>query len=794
MEKTIDEKKEMTIKIQTMDSSFPITLPKTSTVQQLKDIISSKYTIPQINQRLIFQGKLMQNEKALSFYKITDECVIHLVAKSLEEVNSNNTNDVNNQNNLNNQQVNNLNLNNNNNSLQYEEMFPVIQIPFRSTRRRRRIMMPHFDISESFEALYQNMISIDNLSKCKKIYSPNINKIEVFDFSKTKYEVGQWVDVKDTIEQWLEAQVMEVQNNKAYVHYNGWGTRWDEWIEFSSPRMRNFKIYTLQSPGSVFMSPYPGIPCDSNIQPQTRNIDCFFYLEKLQDYLKELYSDIQKLVLLRKKNKYSLFNDKGMNFDDKEILFKVTQVIPFMDRIGRMLSDISLQFSHLVVNPSFYPQMILGYKREDMFKGKDEKKNCVTHINQNNDSFSIKRNINIFDNVFDKKSTMENEERTLDIKKKDNTEIKDKIEKNEKNKEINIENKELKIENKIENKEIKIENKTENKEIKIENNIENKEIKIENNIENKEIKTENKEINIDNKAENKEIKIENKTENKEIKIDIKQDKLNETKQEINELKNEPKQEIKEIKTENKESNILKKNDDKHLIKEEEEGEIKTTLKKEETIIKEKEKNENGINKEENNLQEEINNQNVQSEQNNQIIENHNNERNNNRNHSQSFNGTRTNQRQEQSIQPQNPIFIQTNLGYNLTSSSSELPFIQRIITSYTINDRTVGPSSHIAKLISNQNLFPKVNLQVPGLLSSGEVMMMTGYTPYSEPNFDIYVHTIISNPRNNDNTNNNQNNNNNNQNNNNNNNSQQRNFMERAVQTEEIKEKNSEDK
>ena len=787
MEKTIDEKKEMTIKIQTMDSSFPITLPKTSTVQQLKDIISSKYTIPQINQRLIFQGKLMQNEKALSFYKITDECVIHLVAKSLEEVNSNNTNDANNQNNLNNQQVNNLNLNNNNNSLQYEEMFPVIQIPFRSTRRRRRIMMPHFDISESFEALYQNMISIDNLSKCKKIYSPNINKIEVFDFSKTKYEVGQWVDVKDTIEQWLEAQVMEVQNNKAYVHYNGWGTRWDEWIEFSSPRMRNFKIYTLQSPGSVFMSPYPGIPCDSNIQPQTRNIDCFFYLEKLQDYLKELYSDIQKLVLLRKKNKYSLFNDKGMNFDDKEILFKVTQVIPFMDRIGRMLSDISLQFSHLVVNPSFYPQMILGYKREDMFKGKDEKKNCVTHINQNNDSFSIKRNINIFDNVFDKKSTMENEERTLDIKKKDNTEIKDKIEKNEKNKEINIENKELKIENKIENKEIKIENKTENKEIKIENNIENKEIKIENNIENKEIKTENKEINIDNKAENKEIKIENKTENKEIKIDIKQDKLNETKQEIKELKNEPKQEIKEIKTENKESNILKKNDDKHLIKEEEEGEIKTTLKKEETIIKEKEKNENGINKEENNLQEEINNQNVQSEQNNQIIENHNFERNNNRPHSQSFNGTRTNQRQEQSIQPQNPIFIQTNLGYNLTSSSSELPFIQRIITSYTINDRTVGPSSHIAKLISNQNLFPKVNLQVPGLLSSGEVMMMTGYTPYSEPNFDIYVHTIISNPRNNDNTNNNQNN-------NNNNNSQQRNFMERAVQTEEIKEKNSEDK
>ena len=154
-------------------------------------------------------------------------------------------------------------------------MLPVIQIPFRSTRRRRRIIMPHFDMSECFEALYQNMIAIDNLSNCKKNYNQQSNKIEVFDFSKTKYEVGQWVDVKDTIEQWLEAQVMQIQDNKAYVHYNGWGTRWDEWIEFSSPRMRNFKVYTLQSPGSVFMSPYPGIPCDSNIEPQPRTIDCF---------------------------------------------------------------------------------------------------------------------------------------------------------------------------------------------------------------------------------------------------------------------------------------------------------------------------------------------------------------------------------------------------------------------------------------------------------------------------------------------------------------------------------------
>jgi hypothetical protein len=36
-------------------------------------------------------------------------------------------------------------------------------------------------MSECFEALYQNMLSINNLSNCKKSYNPNTNKIEVFD-------------------------------------------------------------------------------------------------------------------------------------------------------------------------------------------------------------------------------------------------------------------------------------------------------------------------------------------------------------------------------------------------------------------------------------------------------------------------------------------------------------------------------------------------------------------------------------------------------------------------------------
>lgn len=52
-----------------------------------------------------------------------------------------------------------------------------------------------------------------------------------FDRKKRRFELGQWVDVRDTMDQWLEAEIIDVQGGRVKVHYNGWGRRWDEWIE-----------------------------------------------------------------------------------------------------------------------------------------------------------------------------------------------------------------------------------------------------------------------------------------------------------------------------------------------------------------------------------------------------------------------------------------------------------------------------------------------------------------------------------------------------------------------------------
>lgn len=152
--------------------------------------------------------------------------------------------------------------------------------------------------------MHQNVLSLKNMQTCQyKFDNEQIiasKTITGYDFSNTKYEVGQWVDVKDTINQWLEAQVIQVRGNQAYVHYNGWGNRWDEWIEFSSPRIAPFKTYTVQSPNSIYLSPYPSVVPDANVVSQKRSIDTFYYMEKSAELMNHLSRNIEVMMKLRR--------------------------------------------------------------------------------------------------------------------------------------------------------------------------------------------------------------------------------------------------------------------------------------------------------------------------------------------------------------------------------------------------------------------------------------------------------------------------------------------------------------
>ena len=662
--KESNNNEEISIKIQTLDNTYSFKIKQSYTILQLKEEIFKKFNIPKDRQRLIFQGKFLKETENLTFYKITDGCVIQLIAKSLDENNNSNHSQSNNR---------------NQNNRRLNEVYPIIQIPFRTNRRRRRVVMPHFDISEYLEGFYQNLISLDNFNKCKNNLNYDKNIIEAFDFSKSTYEVGEWVDVKDTINQWLEAQVIKVQNDKAYVHYNGWGTRWDEWIEFSSPRMRNFKTYTLQTPLAFSVSPYPAIPCDSNIEPQERPIDIFYYIEKTKIHMENLLDEMNKLLTLRKKNT-PLFKDDKFNKDKYEILFKATQMIPFLDRVGRMLSDISLVFSHFMVNPNYYSSFLFGYKRQDLFneitKMKKDKNNEIfddIKIEINNNSINKDTQTPPLENKFLKKIQSQNQSQSQQTqpaqqiqksqkkspeKEKDKEKIKNDIQTNDKNK--------IEDSNKIKDK---------------------------------------KEVNNDN---------------------------NNTIQNSSQDNKDNKNKIEDIKPEKENKNVNK------------------------------EKDKNSIdNKNDLNNKNEIKNDNIDNSEENHTFHRHNSysapsisEEEENNENSANF------QRQRQRIAQEEilPNQIATNLGYDLSFSTVELPFIQRIIYSYTPSDRIISPLSPFYQIFSNKKLFPRVNMQIPTMLPPGEVIMMTGYSPFPETNFDIYIHTIsgpIENGGNNNNENNN---------------------------------------
>jgi hypothetical protein len=279
----------------------------------------------------------------------------------------------------------------------------------------------HFDPSDCIESLYQNILTINNLIQCKNTfdYSHILNSktIKPFNFKKRKFEIGEWIDVRDTIDNWLEAQIVNIRNNvngtkEVLVHYNGWGNRWNEWININSKRISHFKNYTLQNQNSILLSPNPTVNTDgylnfneNNTQPN-RPIDVFFYFDKINGIMNEINKMLEKMKVLKKKqnnninpnniieddnnnnnintnsnnnnnnsnNNNNNNNDHSLNLNnlipfsmnETEILLIISQIIPILDRSGRLMADLSLLLSHCVLNPNLYPKLLFGHNLNEV--------------------------------------------------------------------------------------------------------------------------------------------------------------------------------------------------------------------------------------------------------------------------------------------------------------------------------------------------------------------------------------------------------------------------------------------
>lgn len=51
------------------------------------------------------------------------------------------------------------------------------------------------------------------------------------------FKVGEVVNCKDTVGDWLNASIIKIENNTVLIHYTGWPNKWDEWVGINSPRL-----------------------------------------------------------------------------------------------------------------------------------------------------------------------------------------------------------------------------------------------------------------------------------------------------------------------------------------------------------------------------------------------------------------------------------------------------------------------------------------------------------------------------------------------------------------------------
>jgi Ubiquitin family/RNA binding activity-knot of a chromodomain len=279
------------IKIKSMDNSqFDVTVTENMLISELKSLISAQVQIPVDRQRLLYERNLLINTRSLRDYSIVPTSILQILAyleRPPEE-----------------------------DSLSEVIRYAIESIPnsYISNRRARDHRRREIDINEKIESIRQNLLTLEN------IITNNRN-----------FHKGQWVDVKDTVDQWLEAQITDIRQasteTQVYVHYNGWPSRWDEWIDINSPRIQYFKTRTYQSLASPMHSPYPVNMTDSE---DLRSLGPFDLNECLLQTLGILE---QTQVML------NLYNDPSHQ-NSQESRNTAGLLAPLMDRIGRLLCDL----------------------------------------------------------------------------------------------------------------------------------------------------------------------------------------------------------------------------------------------------------------------------------------------------------------------------------------------------------------------------------------------------------------------------------------------------------------------
>jgi hypothetical protein len=134
------------------------------------------------------------------------------------------------------------------------------------------------------------------------------------------FVLGQWIDARDTIDQWLEATVLDLRPNEVFICYNGWPDHWNEWIPKNSARLSPFRTKTKHT-NHKYLNPCPfqWVADAPSVSPPSDNV--FKLIPEVLSLMRTVEPMLQQCIGEERKVPDSL--------------------APILDRFGRILGDLA---------------------------------------------------------------------------------------------------------------------------------------------------------------------------------------------------------------------------------------------------------------------------------------------------------------------------------------------------------------------------------------------------------------------------------------------------------------------
>lgn len=344
------------IKARLSATQVDISVTSDTTIREIKSDIESQLQVPVPNQKLICQGKVLQDSDTVHTAQLQPGFVLQVAQVNIEprEVAS---------------QVNETDLRQDSfsglpnllNSLPSAVLFS------RNARRRPR---RSYSATFKLEAVRQNLMTVESLLETRN--RPLYWRMEdpLFVWTRRKFVVGMWVDVKDTVNAWLEGQVLSVQQRSGsdyvHIHYNEWPSQWDEWISSASTRLQPFRSLTKQNLDSPVQSPFPLVVTPDVFSGHSTLLDVAEYVQQAQMLLSALvpvmnwYCDTVPAGPEAPQNtSEDLYEDDFEPVSDSEEstalspstisrLKQSQQLSILIDRLGKALSDLGMLSERLL--------------------------------------------------------------------------------------------------------------------------------------------------------------------------------------------------------------------------------------------------------------------------------------------------------------------------------------------------------------------------------------------------------------------------------------------------------------